>query len=186
MNISKLRIALGILGTFFLSIIATYLYDIFFKNFFINITTWILDFFHKYRDKFIYEEVAKGFHNYESQLMFAMMIGIFCGLCVFIIVKHIKSKYSDKIINDQKIKKSFWFDITFATFFFFVMFIQQTQLSLINKLTTNFYQKLNTATPYMNIHEKDIFISNFSTIKSKKDYEKIIENLDILKSQNIN
>ena len=152
-NISKIKIAVGVIGTIFLSILSSYLYDVFFKEGLNKFTVLILNYFHTYRDTFIYVEVSKGFHNYESQFIFSFIVGLSCGLALVLFTRTAKKKYPNFNISNKE--SYFWLDLLFPIFFFFFLFAQQMQLSLINELITNFYQKLNIVTPYINQNQKD-------------------------------
>ena len=177
-NIKKL--ILGAVGAFFISVLSSYLYDVFIKSFFINITTSTLNYFDGYRNKFIYEEVAKGFHDCESLLVLTMMIGVTAGLSLSIIMKQIKNKYPTEKTENKKTDTGDWIEVFFITIFLFIVLIQQSQLSLVNRLITDFNQKRAIATPYLEIKDRDIFVSDFAKIKTKEDYEYLMDKLEIV------
>ena len=167
----KFKLFLGIGGTLIISILATFLYDIFLKTLLIDFFSWLLDFFCTTRDSFIYQEVAKGFHDQAALRIFSLIIGFAMGIyCVFLIRKTSKGKKFE-----EKSKKDSIFMVCFIIFFFC---IQAIQILLVNQLITDYNQKLNIATPFMSDQERNLSISRFSSIKDKENYDRLIMELD--------
>jgi len=155
----------------------------------------------------IYEEIARGLHEYTSiQLLFiihsillALVIGLLFGL--LIIRKRIlefegeeksnnKNSFLNKFINVYRNihKRSVfvWFLIFYVVFTGTIFVLDLVRQNYINNAITYFEQLTKIVRPYSTNEQMDLYYSNFSQIHNKNDFVNIINQLEeVVKNNNL-
>lgn len=155
----------------------------------------------------LYAEVGRGSTDYAFQIMGIMNFAIimwYWGLIVVYIKLTIEKnrKKSVKDINEEKPEKSLVkkepdvkqekINFKFLMSFFGITLTLVGIIFLVgshikNSAIKTFDQEIKILTPYIDLHEKDLLISEFSLIQSYKDYQKLKVKIHfIAKSKNIN
>jgi len=127
----------------------------------------------------IYAKSALGIARDPALSIYAMISGFAVGIPAGTIAFLIKSKIKDTS-NHSKKKTSRYNDVLLlipALFISFMMFYQFWSMTFQYEVISSFNQHIKILTPYMTSKEKDLVISNFSRMKSEKDYRTIYNNL---------
>lgn len=146
----------------------------------------------------IYLEVAKGFHEIGSILIFTSLIAALTGFLFFGVLAYIqisqKLSNEDKNTSNQgcpdegivgKIRKRYRF-ILILVIIFLVVWLNWTwfRVAYINDKVTYYNQLYDTVAPFINEKEQLMIKSNFSQIKNKEDYDVIIDHLKKIANEN--
>jgi hypothetical protein len=184
---------IGIIGTIFLGALGSGLWQIVLSplvykvgKVFLNLLSPFFIFFINN----IYIEIAKGLHESHSLALLGLFVGGctgFLGTIVFIHI-YLRNKVgSDKSLPNLLANKKIYytwvmaavFSISFLTGSYFIE-------GYVNVSITRFEQTLDICSPYITQSEVLEFRSQFAQIKSRIDYENIINSLrDIAKDNKL-
>jgi hypothetical protein len=136
------------------------------------------------RDR-IYTDIARGYFEMPSLYVLKVLI---ISLFIVILVALLKDK-----IKEKKNSKKIIISVSMVVGYLFLLNV--IVVSYINMAITHFYQSYQICKPYIAEvrpdadpeKEKERILSRFSGIKSKADYDKLIEELvEIAKKHNSN
>lgn len=191
-----ISVILAVLGTILLGIFCNALWEFIFRGFLIWVSKTIIDLFSSWFASFnghVYQDIAKGFHEYHSLKLRLLLEGIFCGFSFFSVLLLMFHKKIFELLglSGGRDLSAIFINkkIYYAIILFFIFLISSGILDITveayqNIAIARFEQYLTICSPY--IVQKDIsgYRSEFAQIKDKKDYQNIIYKLQNIISTN--
>lgn len=200
MNLTKPKIAIGIIGTILLGVVSSAIWDgikpLTKSAYEYTLYVSVLG-AEKLKDG-IYRDIAKGHHENASIEIYALINGVLIGLIlsVLLVTSIVHMHENGNAVIAQKLKNIIQWPRHLSTRSFLVLVFLYAVFSVtvfsfnlvktkyINEAVTYYKQLLTIVTPYVESSEIHHIESSFGQIKNRSDYELVIMNLHRIAEEN--
>ena len=139
----------------------------------------------RYRND-IYIEIAKGFCEKPSVLLFCTLVSTFLGFALAVTTTGFIISPIKKVVSSEKKRKIFlWLATSYIIFVSVFAAFYAARISYINSAVTYFQQCRTIIAPYIRQEEEKLLVAKFSQIESKNDYVIIVSNMEKVASKNL-
>lgn len=138
----------------------------------------------RYRND-IYCEIAQGFCEKPSVLLFCTMISTFLGFVLAITTTGFIISPIKKVVSSERNRKIFlWLATSYIIVASVFAAFYAARVSYINSAVTYFQQCRTIIAPYIKQEEEKMLVSKFSQIWSRDDYITVVSNIEKIASKN--